>query len=156
MIEQDLNRVTAVYALSDLLQGGRGKMREGLLHDILSLLFYHGVVKNLSLENYLSSLPSAMAEDIVKTIVLMLISGLMKGSVNIKNLLLTLVGVCVYHIMVRPMLLDSKLVTMVDYETIEDIAETLIILGIGNSSMNEIGTRVLSLIIYHNLMRVKI
>lgn len=168
-LANDLNRIVAIYAISAPLGRALGVKKTGstaqvirndLLNDLLALMFYHEVVKHQGLTRSFQDSMSkfgvseAMAEDLLKTVVLLLASSVLSGKFHPKTFLYAVVGVCIYHLVVRPVIINSRISDTVDFEAIEDLAENIILLGLDSGDLNDMVSKLAGLMVYHQTMKL--
>jgi hypothetical protein len=158
MIKQLANDLNKLVLVQVITQDPFNK--DKMLNNILALMFYHNFIsyqgitssiQNLMFDNF--NIPFGVSEDILKTVIIMIATQLLSGQlINWYSILITLVGVFVYHYIIRPIIIDSEVSKRFDFATVEDLCETIILLGISNTPPSEIVYRILALLIYHNLV----
>lgn len=160
----DLNRIVAIYGLSVPISKALGVInnidhfRADLLNDMLSLMFYYEIIVRQGISAAVVNkigVKGPLVSDLVKTAVLILASSALSGKFNLKTLLFTLVGVVIYHEVVRPIILNQPwFAQAVDFEAVEDIAESIILLSIVDNNPIDTGAKLLGLLTYHKTMKL--
>lgn len=168
ILVNDLNRIVSIYSISSPLgrvlgvkQPSGQIIRSDLLNDLLSLMFYHEVISHHGFTKTFQSqmlqvfgLNKAMSEDLLKTITLLLANAVLNGSVNWNTIIYALVGVCIYHLFIRPIIINTSLSKTLDFAAVEDLAETIVLLSLDTGNIKDIVSKLTGLLVYHHLMKL--
>ena len=169
-LTNDLSRIVSIYSISTPLKRiAQVPLKDGattklnMLNDILSLMFYHQVISHngftYTFQEQLAKLniSSAMAEDILKTTIIIISNAVLNGNFTVntmKTLVYALVGVFIYHLFVRPHIINTKLSKFIGFESIEDVAETILLLSLDNPDPVDITSKLLGLVMYHKILKM--
>jgi uncharacterized membrane protein len=167
-LTNDLNRIVAIYAISSPLgkamgvkQASNQIIRSDLLNDLLALMFYHEVVQRQGFTKVFQeqlvklNISEAMAEDLLKTVVLLLASSVLNGTFKFNVLMYTIIAVCIYHMLIRPLIINTKFSKTIDLAAVEDLAETIVLLSLDTGDIKDMTAKLSGLMVYHHLMKLQ-
>ena len=144
----DLNRVVVIYVIGLAISNLFGKpqslpvWKEGLLRDIGTLMIYHQVLSYIANDD-------PMMGDLIKTGVLLLVPNLRNPDWTSIGMILG--GVVLYHKVIRPTLTKKLKESGIGFdEGIEDIVESLLLLGLSNDrTPKAVATQIAALSLHH-------
>lgn len=159
----DINRLAAINVISLLVDRMVGvhdislrTWKDNFLRDIGILMVYHQILSWIPM-TYSSTENQGMINDFTKTTTMLVIPSLLKGKQpNLQHIGITLSGVFIYHKVVRKPLIKIMDEYGVKFnEGIEDMIETLLLLGMTRDKLDPMETvsELVSLAVYHATMK---